>query len=164
MSDADIPTPDDAPADADVPADAPDTAATPDDPPEVAPEEDNPVLARALKDAARYRSRLRETEGERDALRTTIEGYHRVEAERIAADHLADGADLWRDGAEITELLGDDGRIDAGKVADAARTMVEAHPHWRKAPPRRPSQGLSSGNNFGAKPGADWATVLKGAG
>src|ERR1700758_3047520 len=63
----------------------------------------------AGKEAAKYRRRLRETEAERDALRGRVETMQRNEIQRMAADRLADPADLWRDGAKVSDLLNEGG-------------------------------------------------------
>jgi hypothetical protein len=65
-----------------------------------------------------------------------------------AADHLADGADLWRDGLKVDELLGDDGLVDPAKVTAAAKATTAQHPHWkrREAPNVKIKRGtLASG-------------------
>lgn len=85
---------------------------------------------------ARYRLQLRETEAERDALRGQVATFQRAEAERLATTTLADGRDLWRDGADIADVLADDGTVDEKKVAALAAKVQAEHPHWqRPAPP-----------------------------
>ncbi|MGH3967727.1 MAG: hypothetical protein ACRDTV_06320 [Mycobacterium sp.] len=120
------------------------------------------------REAAKYRRRLRDAEAERDQLAERLNAMQRVEAERLAAQHLADPTDLWRDGLELAELLGDDGLIDAGKVADAARATTAQHPHWTKPQPRHPAPGRGAGLRSGASNPADhrgssWQQVLRDA-
>lgn len=102
------------------------------------------------KEAAKYRRQLRDTEAHRDALSERLSTMQRREVERLAAEHLVDPADIWRDGAELAALLDDGGNLDAVKVAEAARATVTAHRHWA-APPtpkRHPDsrRGLASGS------------------
>lgn len=123
---------------------------------------DDPVLGKALKDAAKYRTRLRETETERDELAATVDAYRRADAERAAAKHLADPADLWRDGLTPADLLGEDGKTDPALAAKAAADVAAAHPHWK--PACKPYAGpLHSG--LGPAPAAakSWQAALKDA-
>lgn len=117
------------------------------------------------KEAAKYRRRLRETEKERDALQSRLESLQRSEVERLAADKLADPADVWRDGAELSGLLDDDGNIDAQKVGGLVEGLIEAHNHW--AIPTRsaaPVGSLRSGASAPPPPKpTTWAGVLKGS-
>lgn len=99
---------------------------------------------------ARYRLRLREAEAERDALAGRLTRLQHAEAERLAGEQLTDGADLWRDGATLTDLLDDDGDLDPGKVREAAEALVQAHPHWRRGAHRVRPGALLSGS---ASPG-----------
>ncbi|OCW85075.1 hypothetical protein A8M60_07565 [Nocardia farcinica] len=126
----------------------------------------DPKIARAFKDAKRYRLQLRDTETERDQLATTLDGYHRAEAERLAGQHLADPRDLWRDGATVTDLLGDNGRINPDSVKDLVHGVLDAHPHWRKDSGKRVnSKDLKSGATSGADTRAvGWSQALRGSG
>ncbi|MBJ7401545.1 MAG: hypothetical protein JHC67_14985, partial [Mycolicibacterium sp.] len=91
---------------------------------------------------------------------------HQAEAERIAAAHLADGSDIWRDGAEVTALLDDAGNVDQAKVTELAADIATQHPHWtRKAAP--PKQIHRGGLNSGASTTTEqsmpsWAALLNG--
>ncbi|MGK2881305.1 MAG: hypothetical protein ACSLE6_11085 [Mycobacterium sp.] len=89
-------------------------------------------------EAAKYRRRLRDTEKQRDALLTRVEHLQRAEIERLVADKFRDPADLWRDGAQLAELLDDDGHIDPKKVDTVASNVLAAHEHWgpQPSPPR----------------------------
>lgn len=86
------------------------------------------------REAAKYRTRLRDAEAARDTLSERLSTMQRREVERLAAGHLADAADIWRDGLELDTLLGEDGHLDSAKVVEAAKAVRKAHPHW--APPR----------------------------
>lgn len=74
----------------------------------------------AGREAAKYRRRLRETEGERDALATRLEAMQRLEAERIAAVEGVVAKALWSTDVELAALLNDDGTVNAAKVQEAA--------------------------------------------
>ncbi|BBY91334.1 hypothetical protein MGALJ_10030 [Mycobacterium gallinarum] len=146
-------------------ADAPGANATPEAdagvtnvPPE--PEEER---APEDKEAAKYRRRLRDTEAERDRLTDRLTTLQRREVERLAADHLADGADLWRDGAQLEDVLDDDGDIDADKVTDLARTLLESHRHWRRNAPAAPpaSTVTANGKITAEDPQVTWTDLLK---
>jgi hypothetical protein len=117
------------------------------------------------KEAAKYRRRLRETEAERDTLTERLTTLQRSEAERLAAAALTDGADLWREGTELADLLDDDGNIDPDKVTAAATSVSHAHPHWRKREPAAPpASTVTSNGKIGPGPGPEprsWTDVLQ---
>lgn len=71
------------------------------------------------REAAKYRRRLREAETERDQLAERIGSLQRAEVERLAAVDGLRPAALWASGAELDDLLGDDGTVDAAKVSEA---------------------------------------------
>lgn len=92
-------------------------------------------LAKVRHEAAAYRRKLRDAEKERDALAEQISGMRRGEAERLAAEHLADPSDLWRSGIELDSLLGEDGSLDPDAVKVATGKLVAERPHYRKPAP-----------------------------
>lgn len=111
------------------------------------------------QEAARYRRRLRETEGERDRLGAALEQYQRLEVERIASsgpDALAEGGDLWQGGADLAELVDEDGQVDPEKVRTAVAGVLSQRPHWR-----RPSPDLGQGVRVPASSGPDFAGLLR---
>ena len=94
----------------------------------------------ANPDDVKWRARYRQAEtlltieqARTADLAERISTMQRQEVERLAAVTLEDPTDLWRDGTALADLLGDDGHVDADKVADAAHQTVEAHQHWRRA-------------------------------
>jgi len=106
---------------------------------EGAPSEDRAgdSLAKVRREAASYRVKLRDTEGERDRLAGVVGSMQRAEAERLVTGALtgaglAEGGDLWRGGVELAELLGDDGQLDHGKLTAARDRVASEHPHWRR--------------------------------
>ncbi len=109
-------------------------------------EVDNPVAAAKGRENSKLRERLRDTTAK-------LETMQRREVERIASQHLADGADFWRDGAEITDLLDEDGNIDAAKVDATAKALLESHRHWRKGVPAAPpASTVTSDGKIGGAP------------
>lgn len=96
----------------------------------------------AARDVAKYRKRAQAAEKERDQLGERLTRMQRAEAERLAAEHLKDGTDLWRDGAQLADLLDDDANVDPTKIAEATQTLVTAHPHWRKLAPAAPPASI----------------------
>jgi hypothetical protein len=129
------------------------------------------ATTKANREAAKYRLQVREREAamleigaERDALAGRLMVLQRAEAERIAGAHLTDGADIWRDGADLAALVDDAGNIDPVKVGALASDIAEQHPHWVKKalPPRQIRRGgLSSGASTTADQSTpSWAAVL----
>lgn len=92
-------------------------------------DDDSEKGSKAHRDAARYRTQLRATEAERDALATRLEAMQRAEVTRLAGDRLAVGADVFDVGrAELAELLTEAGEVDTERVAAVAAALVEARP------------------------------------
>jgi hypothetical protein len=135
----------------------PEPSTVPDENPEASPDETNPGAQEdhPARDAAKYRKRAQAAEKERDRLAERLQVLQRTEVQRLAAEHLADGADLWRDGATLDDVLNDDGDVDADKVTELAKGLLEQHRHWRKlahaAPPA--STVTSNGKITGDRPG-----------
>ena len=113
-------TPPEAPADPE-PSTPPDEAATDD-------------VAALRREAANFRRRLRETESERDGLRERLDARDRADAERIAAQVMGDGRDLWVAGVELAALRDDDGALSPDLVNQAVERTLSDRPHWRRAP------------------------------
>lgn len=120
-------------------------ATEPDPGTEPTPEGENPEEtleadeAKPGREAAKYRRQAREAQTERDKAieelgltRARLDHMQTLEAQRHAAELLADPADLWRDGLTLDQLLDSDGNLDPNKVTTAARTAIQAHPHWRR--------------------------------
>jgi len=129
---------------------------------EGAPSEDRTgdPLAKVRREAAGYRVKLREAEGERDRLAGVVESMQRAEAERLVTaieagySPLAEGSDLWRGGVELAELLDEDGQVDRTKLKAAGARVGAAHPHWRAPVPD------FSGGVRGTGPATDPAGAL----
>jgi hypothetical protein len=112
-------------------------------------------------EAARWRTKLRDTEAQRDALTERLTGYQRRECEAAVADLLDEPADLWDIGqADLAGFYNDDGELDEGPLRAAAGALCEMRPKLAK--PRGPQW-----QNFGQyaapppPPKAGWNSVLK---
>lgn len=104
------------------------------------------------REAAKYRTRLRETEAERDALRQRLDHFQKGEVERVAADKLADPRDLWKNGAKLEELLDEHGNLDVGKVNQRIKDTLTSSPHYAKSA-RQPFRGGFASGATGAETG-----------
>lgn len=131
--------------------------------PEVEPDPEEPQPKNREE---RFRKQLRATEAERDALSERLSRMQRAEVERLASQHLADGADFWRDGTQLDNVLTETGDVDPDKVTELATALVDTHQHWKRTtPPAAPPASSITGNgkiSDGAQPQASWTDVLKG--
>lgn len=123
---------------------------------------------RARREAQGLRTRLRETEAERDALSGRLTAMQKQRAEQLVADRLFIAADLWLM-TELPDLLGDDGEIDTAKVDAVVATIAAERPIWLRPPAgevgTRPSVGLTPANGTpsAAPPAPSWGSVLRPA-
>jgi hypothetical protein len=102
---------------------------------ETADERDEETGRYLSREAARYRTRLRETEAERDQLRERLERYERAEVERLAsAAGLAVAGDVWTFGATLDTLRGETGDIDADTVSGVVEAILKDRPQLRAQP------------------------------
>lgn len=86
------------------------------------------------REAASYRRRLRQTEGERDRLREQVDALQRAEVERLAsAAGLAVAADVWQFGATLETLRTETGDVDAETVTGLVAEIVRDRPGLRQA-------------------------------
>jgi hypothetical protein len=121
----------------------------------------------AGREAAKWRKQLRDTEAQLAATNDRLAALQRNEVLRLAAEHLADGADIFRDGLDVSALLDGDGHLDHAKVVEAAQATLAAHPHWSPRPPvvKRNPASVGAGLRSGAtgtdhRPGVSWAGLL----
>lgn len=115
------------------------------------------ALTRARQQAARYRTRLRDTEAERDQLRAELDGQRRAVVDWIATngaqqfDPIVAAELLDAAGLDVNELLSeDDGHLDMAKVRDFIDATATRFHVARGFKPDR-SQG-ASGSPVPAKP------------
>jgi len=129
---------------------------------------DGGALRKLRQENKSLRERLRESEGATAALSGVVDTMRTTELHRMVSDRLADPADLTVD---MTELLGDDGQLDAEKVDAAVGALLDEKPHFAKqserpAPPPsdRPVEGLRPGASPEYKPAKlDWHTAIRGS-
>jgi hypothetical protein len=87
------------------------------------------------REAARYRTRLREVERERDQLREQLCTLQRAEVERLAsAAALQVAGDVWTFGAELEHLRAEDGSIDTEVVDGLVADLLRDRPQLRAQP------------------------------
>lgn len=129
-----------------------------------------PAKPRANAEAARWRTRLREVEAERDRLAEQLTGLRRRELDAELAETLADPSDFWTVAEhQVEAFLTDDGEVDHERLTEAATALVEAKPHWSANPPkpevpRRPVEQLRGGTQpDAAVPRSSWHDVLRDA-
>lgn len=102
-----------------------DTTTEPTEPAE-APTDDQPQPEnKAGKEAAKYRTRLRETEAERDALAEKVTALRRAAVDDRVKAHKVPTEGFWASGVTLEELLDEDGNLDDEKVKAAADQAVE---------------------------------------
>lgn len=107
-------------------------------------------------EAAKWRTRLRESQAVEAGVSSRLEAAQRQLAERAATEYLHDSADLWRGGVTLEELMSVEGDIDPRLVEQAARRVVGDHPHWgRGATTVDADQGQRGG-----PPPAGWSTMF----
>lgn len=153
------------------PAEAPETG--PEIPAEPSGEAAEGDHAGEHPDDVKWRQRYRQAETQLivEQARTAdlgdrIAAMQRAEVERLVAVHLEDPTDLWRDGAELADLLGDNGHVDPQLVEAAALSTIEGHPHWRRAVPVKfgpPASVVTSDGRIPSGPTQPtWAELLGG--
>lgn len=121
----------------------------------------DPRVRAANAEAAGRRRQLREVEQERDQLRETVNGMHRAEVERLAADRLHDPSDLWAS-TDLDALRGEDGNVDAGTVQQAMAELIARKPYLAKPIEFPPFDGGVSQNAIPA-PGPSIGQAMKDA-
>ncbi len=114
----------------------------------------------ANAEAAKYRTRLRETEVERDGIAERLTSYQRREAERLAAATLSRASDLWLDGTEVVEMLDDEGQLDPEKVTAAVASVLDGRPQLEAGRVRPRPDRAQGGTVAPQAPG--WGDVLRG--
>lgn len=120
------------------------------------------------REAAKWRRQLRETETERDSLRSRVEAMQRAEVERLAGDQLSQPSALWKSDVALADLIGEDGRVDAEKVTAAVDLAVSslglqqlpAHQRPELRGAYVPSEGRYPGNP--ASSPSTWKGFLNG--
>ncbi|MCQ4365833.1 hypothetical protein KQR54_32990 [Mycobacterium gordonae] len=130
----------------------------------------NLEAARKLRGENRnLRERLRTLEGDFERAITRLDALQTAEVQRVAAEHLVDGTDIWTGPAALSDFLDEYGVPDAAKVADAAKAITENKPHLAKAAPvsrppsDRPVESLRPGatpSDFKPDPQPTWGSAI----
>lgn len=140
-------------------SEAQDDTQEPQGPAQEVPEADE--AGKAGREAARYRTRLREAEAQRDTLAARVEAMQRAEVARLAGARLSQGADVFDVGrVDLADLLDEDGAVDTTKVENAVADLLTGRPGLSQAAPW-PAMGQGQ---RGAVTGGEksWDSVLKG--
>lgn len=121
--------------------------------------EDSAEARKGNPEAAKWRTKLRETEAQVSTLTERVASLQRGEVVRMATGPglLIDGEDLFRD-VELTDLLREDGDVDSDLVAEAVARIREGKPHLGKP-------YLDGDVGIGTKAGTklpSWADVIAG--
>lgn len=122
----------------------------------------DPADDKGDKEAAKYRRQLRDTEAERDTLRTRLDTIQRAEVVRIADEELlAKPEAIWATGVELAAFLDADGNVDPAKVKTAAQEAVSTLGLAKRPRGPRPdkSQGVYNYGDGGSE--NPWGDLLK---
>lgn len=115
---------------------------------------------RAGREAARYRTALRETEQQRDTLAEQVSRMQQAQVERLAADALAMPGDLLGvGGVALADLLDEAGDVDEDRVATAVAALLDKRPGLAVA---HAVPSLDGGARETPRASASWSTVLGG--
>jgi hypothetical protein len=140
------------------------------DAPEVEPEGDAlDAAGRKLSDeAAKWRVQARAEETNRLIAEAKLAGVQTREVNRLLATKLQMPDDFWiASDVKLEDLLGDEGEVDADKVAEAADAVLQNRPHWaaRLKPVGAPSAAVTGDGKYNVKgtgDKVDWSDVLRG--
>lgn len=101
----------------------------PNETPEAEPGDESDPAAKARGEAAKYRTRLREAETERDALASRVATLQRAEVARLAGEKLAQGTDVFDIGrTELADVLDADGNVDPALVGERVTELLASRP------------------------------------
>lgn len=118
--------------------------------------------SRASRQAAKYRTELRETRAALADAGERLAAYEWAQVEQIAeAGRMASPADFRLVHGNLDALRGDDGTLDVAKVTAAVETLLDERPHWRARPKmaRNPAQG--AGGRSVPLPAKSWADAIQ---
>lgn len=109
-------------------------------------------------EAAKWRTKLREAETQRDGLSARVQALQRSEALRLAGEHLAAGEDLFGFGATLDDLLDEQGDLDPEAVQAAAAAVAIGRPGLARV---HGKVGDFQGIRSTPTAGATWADVIR---
>lgn len=112
----------------------------------------------AAQEAGRWRLKFREAEAERDALAARVDALQRAQVDAVIEAHGIKPKALWAAGAQLADLLDDDGVPDPGKVKTAVDAAKEALGIEAR---QRTVTGLKSGTMRQQPPVNQWLEAFK---
>ncbi|BCO36851.1 hypothetical protein BMW24_018295 [Mycobacterium heckeshornense] len=114
--------------------------------------------APANREAAKYRTRLRAVEAERDTLAARLAAYQRRECEQVVADILDQPADLFEiGGVQPGDFYTEDGNLDRERLVLCATALADRRPRLAKPRPARRNWGQYS---TVASSGITWSDII----
>lgn len=120
---------------------------------------------KANKEAAKYRTQLREAEGKLEAMTATLDTYRAREVTEVVSKMLTleTAQDYFAvSGTSLADYLSEDGTVDTARVQEATRKFREERPAYRPKiggmPAYDPTQGLGNGYRSG---GAQWSDLFE---
>lgn len=116
-----------------------DNGAAPDVPPDT--DASNPN-----HEAAKWRTRLRDTEAERDALAERLALAQRQNVTTAVAQHFRDASDFWST-TKLDDVLDDEGNVDTERLTAAVNATLAAKPHWRRPASVTEPTSIVTGND-----------------
>ena len=105
---------------------------------------------------------MRAAETELTLAQARVSEMNRAEAERVAAQRLADATDLWASGVAMADVLGEDGLIDPDRVDEAVSGLLGRKPHLgRRGPITPPASNVTGdGKPPGGNRGPTWVSAF----
>lgn len=138
------------------------TSGTPDDSDRLESDSEPKSKIKRLSDeAARYRTERNAIQAERDELAQRVETLLRREAERVAASHLAEPADLFTlSGKTLRDFVGEDGELDTDAVKAAVDDLLGSRPRLSRND-RAIDHSQGSGLGQVSKPKPSWEALFQ---
>ncbi|MCV7380261.1 hypothetical protein H7K38_16580 [Mycobacterium alsense] len=115
--------------------------------------------ANANHEAAKWRTKLRESESQNTAIATRLENMQRAAIDTHVTALGMKPAALWASGAKLEDLLDDTGVPDAAKVAQAAQAAKETL-GIVAVKPSKPVGSLRSGASAPTPKGNKWVEAF----
>lgn len=116
------------------------------------------------KEAAKYRTRLRAAEAERDQLAGVVTAYQRREAEALVGERLLSASELWvADATKLADLIAENGTVDPAKVDAAVAAVLADRPYLAPKKPGVPRDMGQGKRESAAPPVRSMQQILRGA-
>ena len=120
------------------------------------------MLREKRKSEGSYRTQLREAEAERDRLSEAVSGYQRASFDEFARGRkvLDSAVEDVAEKVNVSEMLGEDGRVDEEKVGAALDELRKEKPHFFAAPPSSSSADFTGSTSEQREESASWGDIL----